>query len=459
MNHEELDVLIDCLERDVESASASSQNAPPFGELWSRVKHIGGSFREVRYRTREEKDAAWSRFQSVVDRIKRIGEERQRFRDQRLAQRERESAEALREVMREVRYAWPWDDDALLELIKIISGAKILEVVLVAVFDIIDNLMGGTPLSPEEQRKIELKKCSKHMGDAFRLFGQLSKRMTQEDRTKAYELLNRTKGELDRAWSEFNEEQQKKWNERNERREKMAREFAEKCSQKEKLITIAESLDAERDGDRDRAKELTGEWKSVGFAGKQNEDDLWRRFSAALDQFWKSSKALGEARKRKWEARESEFEKAREEKREIIAEIDRLEPGDRSDSDRIKDLQRKWKITGSAGKEWNDRLWAEYRESCDRFFSAKRDQMRSRLDEVLDGKREHAKKLEDWVDRDESSLSDAKDKRDSAWNDSFREKMEEKIEFLENRIESNRSKLSEVEDAISDIESRLRNMD
>lgn len=450
MNHVELDDLIDRLDHDVNGFSFFEKNGDFWSEAWGRVKQISSSFKAVRYPTLKEKNEAWGRFQEVVETMKKDAERRRQERESRKEQRERDSMRALQQVLNEAGRAWPWPD-GLVEAMKMFTGIKLAEVMFEFAEMVIDEIMGIKPKSEADRRRQELVECSRHMGEAFRLFGHLKGEMTGEGRVQAFDFLNKVKIELERAWAMFNDEQQARRAEREE-------EFRVKREQKEGLIDVAESLNPASHEDREKAKGLTARWKQIGFAGREYEDALWTQFRDAMNSFWDKAKELSEEKKKQWEAREAQFEKARDAKREILREIERLDATDREDFAKLKELQEEWKAAGFAGRDHDQELWNDFKEACNDFYQSRRSHTRSRLEHALEGKREHLRKLEEWIDRDEDALSDARDKRDDAWSDGFRDKMESKIEFLENRLSDNRAKLEEVEEAISDIESRLSDL-
>jgi len=68
MDHRNLDGLIDGLDGEMSSFFGDSKK--DWRSIWDRIKEIGAAFKETRYPTRDEKDRAWSRFQSVVEHVR-----------------------------------------------------------------------------------------------------------------------------------------------------------------------------------------------------------------------------------------------------------------------------------------------------------------------------------------------------------------------------------------------------
>ncbi len=72
MDYHELDRLIDQLTSSVE---ATDPQKGYWKELWGLAGNIGAGFKGMRYPTREEKEAAWQRFQKLCDKAKARSEQ------------------------------------------------------------------------------------------------------------------------------------------------------------------------------------------------------------------------------------------------------------------------------------------------------------------------------------------------------------------------------------------------
>src|SRR5262245_46511404 len=51
-------------------AEATESGDYSWKDVWDQIKSIGAAFKETRYPTRSDKDAAWNRFQEIVDEVK-----------------------------------------------------------------------------------------------------------------------------------------------------------------------------------------------------------------------------------------------------------------------------------------------------------------------------------------------------------------------------------------------------
>ncbi len=97
----------------------------------------------------------------------------------------------------------------------------------------------------------------------------------------------------DALWEEFNQAREPFFVIRNELRKQQDEEFRLKRERKQALIDetkkILESADTGKDN-TERIKELSKQWKEIGFSGKKNSEELWNEFKAAQDDFWTKKK-------------------------------------------------------------------------------------------------------------------------------------------------------------------------
>lgn len=156
---------------------------------------------------------------------------------------------------------------------------------------------------------------------------------------------------------------------------------AENLNQKEALLTALKEvsereLDSEKKWNKTTQKviELQKQWKTIGFAGKKENERVWKEFRKLGDEFFekKSQFFLGlkEVHDQRKDAKLQIIEKVR-----VL-----LEGVDFQDNSReIVQLQNEWKKIGTTHHRDEQRLWKKFRELCNAFF---------------DRKKEHFKKLE-----------------------------------------------------------------
>lgn len=184
--------------------------------------------------------------------------------------------------------------------------------------------------------------------------------------------------------------------------------------------------------------------------------------SEELQRAWEEWKRENERhhgdRRLQQQERDREFEQKRSRKRELIRRAQGLDPDDRTAAERAKGLMSEWKGVGFAGRDHEDGLWADFQIALNAFWSCRKSGRRDRLTTALGSKEEHLQKLRGWIVRDEAKLDEFRGKRDSAWSDGYRDKMQSIIDDMESRLDQNRSKAAEVESAIDDIERTLRDL-
>ena len=148
---------------------------------------------------------------------------------------------------------------------------------------------------------------------------------------------------------------------------KVKEESKDNLAKKEALCEKAEALaaDYDRKGALDEMQSLQKEWKEVGVVRRKQGDEVWKRFCAALDEFYGKRKKLFSGKK----AEESANLKVKQEIIEKLKEIS--EDKDRNVViDIIRNLQNEWQNTGHVPFKDKDSVNQAYRAELDRLFSA-----------------------------------------------------------------------------------------
>lgn len=135
------------------------------------------------------------------------------------------------------------------------------------------------------------------------------------------------------------------------------------------IVEEAERLAASSDWTKaaNGFRDLLERWRAVGSAGREVDDALWARFSAARDAFFERRNAHHAERSRQSAA-------AAEKKKALIVECEGLlELGDsRKIGDGLDRLMAEWKAAGRAGGE-DQALWQQFRGARDRVFALRRE--------------------------------------------------------------------------------------
>ena len=113
-------------------------------------------------------------------------------------------------------------------------------------------------------------------------------------------------------------------------------------------------------------KNIQTEWKNAGRAGQKEERELWKDYRQICDAFYEAKAAF-------YSERNQVFNSHKDRKEDIIKKARALKESTnwQETTHVLINLQKEWKTVGHAGPKYENRLWREFREACDSFFSAK----------------------------------------------------------------------------------------
>lgn len=160
-------------------------------------------------------------------------------------------------------------------------------------------------------------------------------------------------------------------------------DFKKNLDTKQLLLNEAEGLVSEADviTAYRRLQELHIKWRQIGPVAKEIREEIWDRFKNASAEINKRYQAHFEARK----AREAENEAGKTALCERIEALDlsALKTFNAWDeaTKAVIEAQNDWKKLGFASRKMNNRLFARFRESCDKFFAAKAEFFKNTRDE------------------------------------------------------------------------------
>jgi hypothetical protein len=134
----------------------------------------------------------------------------------------------------------------------------------------------------------------------------------------------------------------------------------------------------------EKIQEIQEEWKKAGLLRKSKNNALYESFKAHIDEpFAKKSDFFDNL---KGEQKASE-----QKKKSLIEKANALKTSTdwAAATPKIIQLQEQWKKSGSTHPKTDQKLWKEFREACDYFFTAKKnyfDTLDDRLEENLKNK-------------------------------------------------------------------------
>lgn len=111
-------------------------------------------------------------------------------------------------------------------------------------------------------------------------------------------------------------------------------------------------------------KKLFKDWKKIGRIPKEKEDELWKRFHVAREQFF-------EARVDNDPDFKKEMDKNIDKRLKLIARAEELKDSDSlaTAARDINNLHNEWKKLGPIPQSQNDELWARFKKASDEFNS------------------------------------------------------------------------------------------
>lgn len=109
------------------------------------------------------------------------------------------------------------------------------------------------------------------------------------------------------------------------------------------------------------------EWKTLGFASRKANNELFKRFRTRCDDFFAAKAAYFKAVKEDYAENLAKKISLCEQAEELKESTDWKKA-----SDRLIDLQTKWKAIGAVPRKHSDAVWARFRSACDYFFERKK---------------------------------------------------------------------------------------
>lgn len=117
---------------------------------------------------------------------------------------------------------------------------------------------------------------------------------------------------------------------------------------------------------------LQEQWKTIGFASRKVNNQLFERFRKSCDEFFRKKAEYFKAVKDEM-ARNLEKKKALCEKAEALKESTEW----KSTTDTLIAIQKEWKTIGPVAKKYSDAVWKRFISACDYFFEQKAKQTSS----------------------------------------------------------------------------------
>ena len=114
--------------------------------------------------------------------------------------------------------------------------------------------------------------------------------------------------------------------------------------------------------------QLQKDWKTIGFAPKKENEEVWQEFRGLCDLFFEKKNTFYDSKKTEQKASSAA-------KKALIAKAEALKDNKdwKSTTEAYLKLQKEWKAAGTAAPGEERKLWERFRAACDTFFNAKKE--------------------------------------------------------------------------------------
>lgn len=233
------------------------------------------------------------------------------------------------------------------------------------------------------------------------------------DAWKAVGPVNRE--DSDKIWARFSEAANtisKKFKQLNaEEREKEKENYQKKlamCEDVEAYVSKERTGRKDFEEIADKAQEFVARWKTVGFAPKSVNDEIYARFRKSIDTLYALRKSFYKEQDAQY-AQNYKLKEALCEKAESVMNSNDW----RKTTDYLIELQREWKDVGPVAHKQSELIWRRFRRACDTFFDNKQNQRDGETAEMQENLKKKQLIIEDLTnyqapDSQEQHLADLK---------------------------------------------------
>jgi hypothetical protein len=231
---------------------------------------------------------------------------------------------------------------------------------------------------------------------------------------------------------------------------------------KEALVAQAEEIAESTDWKTtaEALRRLMEEWKTLGSAGRENDDPLWTRFRGAQQKFY-------DGRSSAFAERETTHKENIRVKEELCeqAEAIALREDMRGAIQDVIALQATWKTVGFIPREKSDELWQRFKRACDAVFShvdvERQDRQRSREQGAQDAaarKREQYQRLNESIAHDQANINRWRDTISSLGGggraDQIRDELENRVIEVLDRVRVKQQRAEELHQDLQNMEAQ-----
>ena len=138
------------------------------------------------------------------------------------------------------------------------------------------------------------------------------------------------------------------------------------CEKAEQIVELQPDNVREWKDNTDQINELFKVWKTIGYAPKKVNNEVWNRFITAIDKFFKNKKNFFKQFK-------DQLTENYNQKVNLCIQAEAIKDSEdwKQTTDQLIALQQEWKKIGPTPNKYSDKVWKRFREACDHFFNRK----------------------------------------------------------------------------------------
>lgn len=269
----------------------------------------------------------------------------------------------------------------------------------------------------------------------------------QQDLLEEWKKIASAGKDLDDAlWNEFQTARQAFYDRKQEAWETMHENFEKAKEVKKDLIQKAKELEESSEWKKtsEKFRTLMTEWREAGFAGKEENDNLWEEFNTSRQKFYSRRNAFYDSLHEQQNANLKEKQALIEQARAIKDSEDYS----RENTATMKALTITWKSIGSCGKNKDDKIWAEFREINDIYFDGLGKANAQRIQQHQDRMKEARQRKADLINNQKKQISRLQESMYGLVS-------EQEMKDIEKQIAQKEEFIQELEAQIEDIDEKI----
>ncbi|MDE6010415.1 MAG: DUF349 domain-containing protein [Muribaculaceae bacterium] len=227
------------------------------------------------------------------------------------------------------------------------------------------RIIADTVALQEENDVVEAGRRLQALHAEWREAGPVGKELRDE----IWEEFKTASGIINRRHQEFFEQRKAEEKRNEEAKIALCEEIA--AIDTESLKTFAAWEEATR-----KIKDMQARWKTLGFASRKVNNELFARFRSACDTFFEAKAAHMQATRDSFQANLDKKTALCERAEALLAAGD-----SKKNFEEMQKLQAEWRTIGSVGKKNSDAVWERFTTACNKFFALRKEQFAARHSE------------------------------------------------------------------------------